>query len=258
MTVVRSRVSGRASIAVISITLGVFLAWLIAPFVFTHLPNDRDRIREVVRIVKTQPPLAVVGNSVAMQLGFVNLATPGQSISESVLIANELHGRIILVVTPWQLTTPSTLNAQGWNTWWMYGFRPTEETRALARMPEMNDAIERFRSRWVVRAAFESAFARGRRNDEVWQGREALAVDPHQRALLEAICARRDVVVVLAPLSPTVRSHYGDAFSRVRFGRTIDASDLLQPNEFKDATHPTEAGAKKLTRFISKSMGDRL
>jgi hypothetical protein len=244
----------RAWLGIASITLGVFLAWLIAPFVFTHLPNDRDRIRNVVRIVNTQPRLAVVGNSVAMPLGFVNLATSGQSISESVMIANELHGRIILVVTPWQLATSSTPNAQGWNAWWMYGFRPSDETRALVAMPQMNDAIERFRSRWVVRAAFESAFARGGRNDEVWQGHEAFAVNPHQRALLEAICARRDVVIVLAPLSPIVRAHYGDTFSKVRFGRTIDASDLLQPNEFRDTTHPNEAGARKLTRFIEEQL----
>ena len=249
---VRSRVSSRASIAITSIALGVFLAWLIAPFVFTHLPNDRDRIRDVVRIVQTQPKRAVVGNSVAMSLGFANLATPGQSISESVMLANELHGRIIIVITPWQLATSSTPNAQGWNAWWMYGFRPSDESRALVGMPVMNDAIERFRARWVVRAAFESAFARGHRNDEVWQGKEAFVVDPHQRALLEAIIKRRDVVVVLAPLSPIVRAHYRNW--NVRFGRTIDATDLLQPNEFKDATHPTEAGAKKLTRFIEEHL----
>lgn len=244
----------RAWLGIASIILGVFLAWLIAPFVFTHLPNDRDRIRDVVRIVKTQPRIAVVGNSVAMSLGFTNLATPGQSITESVMIADELHGRIILVITPWQLATSSTPNAQGWNAWWMYGFRPTNETRALVAMPAMNDAIERFRSRWVVRAAFESAFADGHRTDEVWQGREAFVIDPHQRALIEAVVKRRDVVVVLAPLSPIVRAHYGDAFSSVRFGRTIDASNLLQPNEFKDATHPNDAGARKLTRFIEEHL----
>jgi hypothetical protein len=245
-------VSSRAWSAIASIVAGVFLAWLAAPFVFTHLPNDRDRIRDVVRIVRTQPKLAVVGNSVAMSLGFPNLATPGQAISESVMLANELHGRVILVVTPWQLATSSRLNAQGWNAWWMYGFRPSLETRALVGMPEMNDAAERFRSRWVVRAAFESAFARGRRNDEVWQGRERFAIDETQRTLIESIVARRDVIVVLAPLSPIVRAHYGNW--NVRFGRTIDARELLQPDEFRDATHPTDAGAKKLTRFIEEHL----
>ncbi|HJW95091.1 MAG TPA: hypothetical protein VJ901_15860 [Thermoanaerobaculia bacterium] len=244
--------SSRTFIALGSIVFGIFLAWLAAPFIFTHLPNDRDRIRDVVRIVQTQPKVAIVGNSVVMQLGFPNLATPGQTIGESVMLANELHGRVILVVTPWQLATPATLNAQGWNAWWMYGFRPSAETRALVAMPELNDAMERFRSRWVVRAAFESAFARGKRNDEVWQGRERFAIDETQRKLIERIVARRDVVVVLAPLSPIVRAHYGNW--NVHFGRTIDATNLLQPNEFRDATHPTDAGARKLTTFIEEHL----
>jgi hypothetical protein len=241
-----------APVAIASILLGTFIAWLIAPFVFTHLPNDRRQIRTVVQLLKRQPNVAVAGNSVAMRLAFPNLATPGQSITESVMIASELHGTMILVVTPWQLATSSTLNNQGWNAWWMYGLRPSAETRALVGMPVMSDAIERFRSRWIVRAAFESAFARGRANDEVWRGREAFAVDPHQRALIETIAARRNIVVVLAPLSLVVRAHYGDAFQSVRFAntRTIDATGLLTPNDFGDATHPNTEGARKLTRYI--------
>jgi len=241
--------------ALLSTLAGVVIAWLIAPFVFTHLPNDRQQIGTVVRVMRTHPRLAVVGNSVAMygvQLG-TNLATPGQSIAESVMIANELPGaRIILVLTPWQLATSSTLNEQGWNAWWMYGLRPSAETRALVGMPAMSDAVERFRSRWVVRAAFESAFAQGRATDEVWRGSEAFAIDPHQRRLIESIVARRNVIIVLAPLSPIVRAHY--RAMRVPFHNVIDATDLLQPDEFLDATHPNARGAKKLTRFLAERL----
>lgn len=242
----------------LSILAGVAIAWLIAPFVFLHLPNDRQQIGTVVRLMRTHPRVAVVGNSVAMygvQLD-ANLATPGQSIEESVLIAGELRDArtIVFVVTPWQLATSSTLNAQGWNAWWMYGLRPSDETRALVGMPEMHDAIERFRSRWVVRASFESMFARGRSNDEVWQGRETFAVDPHQRALIETIAARRPVVVVLAPLSPIVRAHYTNMVVQFAHVRTIDATNLLQANEFRDATHPNTIGAQKLTRFIAERL----
>lgn len=183
-----------------------------------------------------------------------NLATPGQLISESVMIASELRDTrtIILVVTPWQLATPSTPNAQGWNAWWMYGLRPSAETRALVGMPAMSDAIERFRSRWIVRAAFESAFSRGKPTDEVWRGSEAFAVDPHQRALIEEIAKRRNLVIVLAPLSPVVQAHYRTI--DIPFRNVIDATDLLQPDEFLDATHPNAEGARKLTRFIAERL----
>jgi hypothetical protein len=255
---VGSFVSSRAFIAIAAIAAGVFIAWLIAPFVFVHLPNDRDQIGTVVRLIRTHPKVAVVGNSVAMYGVHLdaNLATPGQSITESVLIASELRDTrtIIMVVTPWQLATSSSLNAQGWNAWWMYGLRPSAETRALTGMPAMSDAVERFRSRWIVRAAFESMFARGRPTDEVWQGSETFAVDPHQRALIESIAARRPVVVVLAPLSPVVRTHYTTTAVRFTNVRTIDATDLLTPAEFMDATHPNAAGAKKLTQFIEERL----
>jgi len=244
--------------AIASILAGVFIAWLVAPFVFLHLPNDRQQIGTVVRLMRMHPRVAVVGNSVAMYGVHIdaNLATPGQSIEESVLIASELRDAraIVLVVTPWQLATSSILNAQGWNAWWMYGLRPSEETRALVAMPEMHDAIERFRSRWIVRASFESAFSRGRATDEVWQGRETFAVDPHQRALIETIAARRPVVVVLAPLSPIVRAHYASMTVQFAHVRTIDATDLLKPGEFRDATHPNAIGAQKLTRFIAERL----
>ena len=246
----------RATLAIASILLGVLLAWLSAPFVFTHLPNDRQQIATVVRRMRTHPAVAVIGNSVAMygvQLE-QNLATPGQLISESVMIASELRDTrtIVLVVTPWQLATPATLNEQGWNAWWMYGLRPSAETRQLVGMPAMSDAVERFRSRWIVRAAFESAFSRGKPTDEVWRGSEAFAVDPHQQRLIEGLAKRRNVIIVLAPLSPVVRAHYRGM--TIPFRNVIDATDLLQANEFLDATHPNAAGARKLTRFI----GERL
>jgi len=257
---VGSLVSNRAGVAILSIILGVLFAWLIAPFVFTHLPHDRAQIGIVVKRMREKPRLAVIGNSVAMygvQL-HANLASPGQMIAESVMIASELRDTpaIILVVTPWQLATPSTPNYEGWNAWWMYGLRPSAETRSLAGMPDTTDAEERFRSRWAVRASFESAFARGKTNDEVWQGSEQFAVDPRQRGLIEAVAKRRNIIVVLAPLSPIVRAHYGDAFKSVRFAntRTIDASELLQQHELRDATHPTPAGAQKLTRFIEEQL----
>jgi hypothetical protein len=250
----------RAWLAIASIVLGVFIAWLIAPFVFVHLPNDRERIGTVVRLIRTKPKVAVVGNSVAMYGVKIdtNLATPGQSIAESVLIASELRETrtIILVVTPWQLATSSTLNDQGWNAWWMYGLRPSPETRALAGMPAMSDAVERFRSRWIVRASFESMFSRGKPTDEVWRGNEAFAVDPHQRRLIDEIAKKRNVVIVLAPLSPVVRAHYRTV--GIPFRNAIDATDLLQPDEFLDATHPNGEGARKLTRFISNFIGERL
>jgi len=245
----------RAWVAIASIVAGVFIAWLIAPFVFVHLPNDRERIGTVVRLMRTKPKVAVVGNSVAMYGVNIdaNLATPGQSIAESVLIASELcDTRTIIVVTPWQLATSSTLNEQGWNAWWMYGLRPSPETRALAGMPPMSDAVERFRSRWIVRASFESLFSRGKPTDEVWRGSEAFAVDPHQRRLIEEIAKRRNVVIVLAPLSPIVRAHYRTIDNPFR--KVIDATDLLQANEFLDATHPNAEGARKLTRFIAERL----
>jgi len=120
---VGSLVSNRAGVAILSIILGVLFAWLIAPFVFTHLPHDRAQIGIVVKRMREKPRLAVIGNSVAMygvQL-HANLASPGQMIAESVMIASELRDTpaIILVVTPWQLATPSTPNYEGWNAWWM-------------------------------------------------------------------------------------------------------------------------------------------
>lgn len=250
----------RAWLAILGVLLGIAIAWLIAPFVFTHLPNDRQQIGTAVRRMRTRPAVAVIGNSVAMygvKLD-ANLATPGQSISESVMIASELRDTrtIVLVVTPWQLATSSTPNEQGWNAWWMYGLRPSAETRALVGMPAMSDAIERFRSRWIVRAAFESAFSRGKPTDEVWRGSETFAVDPHQRALIEEIARRRHVVIVLAPLSPAVRAHYRSL--DIRFTNVIDATDLLGAGDFGDATHPNAEGARKLTQFISNSVGERL
>lgn len=245
---------------VIATLAGVAIAWLSAPFLVRHLPNDRAQIGVVLARMRTHPKLAVVGNSVAMYGVQVeqNLATPGQMIEESVMLASELRDTrtIVMVVTPWQLATSSTLNAQGWNAWWMYGLRPSDETRALIGMPEMSDAVERFRSRWIVRAAFETFMRRlaGKRRPrlpEVWLGSETFYVGARQRRLIESIGARRNVVVVLAPLSPVVRAHYGDSFQSVRFAntRTIDASALLH-DEFRDATHPNEEGARKLTRFI--------
>jgi hypothetical protein len=239
---------------------GVAITWLAEPFLVRHLPNDRAQISVVIARMRTHPKLAVVGNSVAMYGVQVeqNLATPGQMIEESVMLASELRDTrtIVMVVTPWQLATSSTLNAQGWNAWWMYGLRPSEETRALVGMPEMSDAVERFRSRWIFRAAFETFMRRmaGNRRPhlpDVWRGSETFYVGARQRRLIESIAAHRNVVVVLAPLSPVVRAHYGDAFKSVRFAntRTIDASELLH-DEFRDATHPNEEGARILTRFI--------
>ncbi len=242
-----------------AILAGVVIAWLIAPFVFMHLPNDRARIGEVVRLMRTHPRVAVAGNSVAMygvRTG-TNLASPAQMICESVLIASELRDTktMVIVITPWQLTTRTTLSAQGWNAWWMYGLRPDAGTRSLVGMPELSDWRERFRSRWVVRAAFESMFASstpGAR--DVWRGREPFGVDPSQRALLETIAARRPVVIVLAPLSPTVRVHYPNFSLHLNNARTIDASHLLDARDFRDDTHPNEEGAAKLTRFIEERL----
>ena len=249
----------RSAVIITSIIAGLALAWLLAPLVFAHLPNDRSRIADVVKLMRTHPKVAIIGNSVAMygvRTG-THLATSAQTIRESVMIASELAGTetIVIVVTPWQLTANISPNAQGWNAWWLYGLQVSPESRALAGVPSFSDWRERFRSRWVVRASFESLFARGSGQPVGrWVGHEDFRVDPEIRRLLETIAARRKVVVVLAPMSPIVRTHYSNVSLHLSNARVIDASQLLDAGDFRDDTHANDAGTRKLTKFIEERL----
>ena len=185
-----------------------------------------------------------------------NLATPGQSIAESVLIASELRDTrtIIIVVTPWQLATSSTLNAQGWNAWWMYGLRPSPETRALVGMPEMSDAVERFRSRWIIRASFESMWRDGRADcRSLARQRNVRRRSASTRAHRIDRRAASDRRRPRAALAGRARALHGDR--RAIHERAHDRRHRSpKPDEFIDATHPNAEGAKKLTRFIEERL----
>lgn len=174
--------SGVARLLVLlgALLFGVAVAMAAMPTLFRATPTDLSRLGVLLAALADpdlEPEVAVLGNSVLMsgvdgrQLAeelpgrpvAINLASTGQSLVESYLLQQELPSGVRAVV---QLVTASAnagkppLEAQKYNTFYMYGFRPTQRTReTLGRIfdstvVENLDASgfsQRFRARWALR-----------------------------------------------------------------------------------------------------------
>ncbi len=187
----RNTLTGKACLAfAAAIALGVLLAWWVSPYIFRALPTDLTRTRVLLDALAqpgdTPPRIVAFGNSVGMATLDMkslsaslpdkppawNLTSTGQAPMESYLYYQQLPDSvsvIIQMVNINALRNLSVLDAQKYNAFYMYGYRPDERTIAamstilgdeMASLFEKSDLLQRFGSRWAVRQMADR-FARG-------------------------------------------------------------------------------------------------
>jgi hypothetical protein len=172
-------------VLIASLLAGVATAFALMPTVFRNAPTDLSRIGvllDALRDPAERPEVVVFGNSVMMsgidaaQLGDElpgrplawNLASTGQTLVESALLAQELRESARIVIYTTQLRPNADgipLNPQKGNSYYLYGFRPNDELlQALSRIYgagvmkplTRSHLAQLFEARWVVRQLLDT------------------------------------------------------------------------------------------------------
>jgi hypothetical protein len=150
------------------------------PWVFRNTPTDISRIGallEALRDPRADPRILVFGNSVIMAgidggqlrdelpgrpLAW-NLASSGQTLVQSVLLAQEAPASVRIVLYTLQLRSgvdETPLSTQVYNTFYMFGFRPSRQTletigrvhgTAMGSVLARSHVAQLFEARWAVR-----------------------------------------------------------------------------------------------------------
>lgn len=265
----------RALLLPVCVVAGAAGALLLMPRAVRLLHDDTSRFCAILDTSRSSPPprLAVYGNSVAMLgidarlLGGWNFGSPAQTFAESLLLQQELPGdvrTVVQIVTPSQLTESIAVNSDHYNAMLMCGYRPRAASRAPiervfgARL-DVSPLAARVYARRHIRAALEGLFARNRGGwlpEQQFEvvAKDAYPVNPAQVQMLLASNAGRRHVFVLAPIHPRLHP------APFRCPPELDCVDLralLTEGEFADPTHPTPAGAVRLTRAIRDALTAR-
>ncbi|HEB91514.1 MAG TPA: hypothetical protein ENI85_18205, partial [Deltaproteobacteria bacterium] len=167
---------------------GIAIGLFILAISFKRIPTDLQRLGVLIQSLKDghpRPELVVFGNSVVMSgidaeqlarslptvsIGW-NCASTGQTETEAFLLSQEMPDTVRLAIYGLQIRPgeeEQPLHPQKYNTLFMYGFRPTQETRAeLISIfgSSVEDVLNRselgqiFDSRWALRQ-FIDTFSR--------------------------------------------------------------------------------------------------
>lgn len=159
---------------------GIGLALAAMPLMFRATPTDVSRIGTILEALRApgfEPRICVFGNSVIMS-GIdgrrlsqalpghplaVNLASTGQSTVESYLLQQELPDSVRVVVQHLAVSgagEENPLEEQKYNTFYMYGFRPSEDVRrtldeiygdSVSSILAASGLSQRFQARWALR-----------------------------------------------------------------------------------------------------------
>ena len=155
--------------------VGAIGAVALLPSIFLRLPHDLVRTKTILRALTIgKARMVVFGDSRAeagvdasrlSPLAF-NLSSHSQTLAQAYLFCQELPDSvrvIIQIVTPQQLGSPAAFDTNVYNTMYMYGYRPTEETKrtltgAFGMLPDLalSDAGQRLEARWPLRQVLES------------------------------------------------------------------------------------------------------
>lgn len=162
-----------------ALLLGIIIAIVFAPTIFRVIPSDLTRIQvllDALSATDTEPEFIVFGNSVAQDgldtrvvsqylpntpVGY-NFGSPGQSLAESYLYYQDLPAltiRVIQFLSPGVLAAPDMLHDQKYTAFYMYGYRPSENTinklqtihGDSASMLDKSYLDLVFDSRWAIR-----------------------------------------------------------------------------------------------------------
>ncbi len=172
--------ASRIALLIGSLLVGIALGLVLLAQVFVHVPTDVRRLGILHRAMASgEPPpeIVVFGNSVLMSgvdgraltsalpgepIAW-NLASTGQNLLEAYLLSQDLPDSVGLAsysIFPQPDHGVEALNAQKYNTLFMYGFRPgpeTLETVGAIYAPEVLALLQRspleqvFASRWALR-----------------------------------------------------------------------------------------------------------
>lgn len=161
-----------------SLLAGVATALAVMPTLFRHTQTDISRVGVILGVLgesTERPQLAVLGDSVAMsgidarRLGEKlpgdplawNLASTGQSLVESALLTQALGDGVEVVVyvaRPRGRSKAPPLLPQKSNAYYLYGFRPDDDTRSLLASV-YGDGLTALLSKGAIRQAFEGRWA---------------------------------------------------------------------------------------------------
>jgi hypothetical protein len=185
---------GSLAALIASLLVGVALGLVSLAFSFEFIPTDVARLGVLTRALKSEKPtpeLVVFGNS-AMMSGFDanafresspdatlawNCASTGQSLTEAALLTQELPVSVKRVVYALQVRAGPAdrlLHPNKFNTFYMSGLRPTDDTAEILRSlrdAEMNELLEDtwleqvVASRWAVRQLIDRLSRRFLRSD---------------------------------------------------------------------------------------------
>jgi hypothetical protein len=240
----------RIAALIASLLIGVALGLVALAQVFVYVPTDVRRLGLLHRaITTTSPPpdIVVFGNSVLMSGvdGHAltnalpghpvawNLASTGQNLLEAYLLSQDLPDSVTIAsysLFPQPDHEVEALNAQKYNTLFMYGFRPspaTLETVGAIHGAEVQALLERsavaqvFASRWAIRQFVDTRARSLLRTD--------LALD---RATYDLYHPQS----YLHPIEPTITQGF--------LARRLDA--------FAEAKPVLEHGATALAQTIAK------
>jgi hypothetical protein len=170
----------RIASALLAMAAGVLLALLLLYLASPHIPNDLQRIGTLLRALERnqdQVEVVVIGDSITMNgvdaslfpVTAYNLGTTWQQLVEARLFLQQLPpsvNTVFWVIKPMamELGKGNFLRRDQYNAYWMYGFRPKDETRRdleaifPKEAPPMFSAgpIEQvIESRWIMMQAFE-------------------------------------------------------------------------------------------------------
>jgi hypothetical protein len=312
-----------------SVLAGVAAALALMPALFRNTPTDVSRIGVLLDALHAPGAgleIAVFGNSVIMsgidagQLSQElpgrprawNCASTGQSLVESFLLTQELPESVRVAIYQIERTPGGehvALNPQKYNSFYLFGFRPSAETQAVLGRLYGDDVLalltrphwlQLFDARWAIRQLADTHLRVLLRRDLALASAERDLLHPQRyahpiapellerflraqndrfaeqppriadadRALATQIArdgasrGRRNAFL-LAPVHPGLREANAEALAGAAAALeqalegealVLDATSLLDASHFIDDLHPTNEGARRLTRFVAERL----
>ncbi|MGH7803822.1 MAG: hypothetical protein ACREQJ_05700, partial [Candidatus Binatia bacterium] len=169
-----------------SLVCGAAIAHAVMPHVFRAFPLASIGVETAVSALRDEaaPDIVLFGSSItasgvdpqALSRGLsgnprvYNLASPAQTLAESVLIGQDLPKSTRVVVqelSPWELVTVNPFAPNKLNAYFSFGYQPTERTidilgevfgESMVLTLRSSEAMHTFRSRWVVSRLLDASF----------------------------------------------------------------------------------------------------
>jgi len=196
-------------VLVSSLVAGIAAALAVMPLIFRIIPTDISRVGVILSVLRDSskaPEIVAFGDSIVMSgidakrlrdelpgrpLAW-NLSSTGQSLVETSLLAQELPASVKTIIYTTSLrpiAKETPLHRQKSNAYYLYGFRPTEETldtlgevygEGVLALLSRSHLAQAFEGRWAVRQLLDTSLRILLRSDLSLAGAEVDLFHPQR------------------------------------------------------------------------------